>query len=145
MGWARSVVGWAGGCFRTGFQGFPGLKPEGFPGVSGHFWQRDGRRNIWEFPQKRTLCRGFPPQLLATNIILKGHFEVPGFDPRGSLRCVGWREATLLEFYRARVLQNNSECSDIGPAPCNPPYQMEVEIYQARTLQYESECSDMAG
>ena len=50
-----------------------------------------------------------------------------------------------VSIYRARVLQNNSECSDLGPAPCNPPYQMEVEIYQARALQDKSECSDMAG
>ena len=114
------------GGFRGGFRGVSGGF-QGFPGVSGHFRQRDDRKNIWEFPQKRKLCRGFPPQLLATNIILKGHFEVPGFGPRGSLRWVGWREATLLEFYQARALQNISECSDIGPAPCKPPSQTEVE------------------
>ena len=83
-------------------------------------WQRDDRKNIWEFPQKRKLCRGFPPQLLATNIILKGHIEVPGFGPRVSLRCVGWRVATFLEFYRARALQDNLNVRILGPRPANP-------------------------
>ena len=120
------------------FPGVSGLKTRGFPGVSGgfrrfpevsgHFWQRDDRKNIWEFPQKRKLCRGFPPQLLATNIILKGHIEVPGFGPRVNLRCVGWRVATFLEFYRGPRPARQSECSDIGAASCKPPSQTEVEI-----------------